>query len=293
MKTKINIDEETLIKLYLTDNKTVDEVAEELKTSSATVNRFLKKFNIKKSEELRRQAISRTKQSKSEEEKLEYSQHLSEARKGKCKGQIPWNKGKHVGNGWLGKHHSEKTKKKISETKQNKSAEEKAEIERKRRLSRSYENPWNKGIKTGAWTDEQKATILAKQYETKKRNKSFNSSKSEDRYYIHLIDIYGEDDVVRQYRDDRYPYACDFYVKSKDLFIELNFNWTHGGHPFDSQNEADIKKLAIWEEKAAKSEFYKNAIYTWTELDVKKQLVAKENKLNYIVYYSEEDAYND
>lgn len=293
MKTKINIDEETLIKLYLTDNKTIDEVAEELKTSSATVNRFLKKFNIKKSKELRRQAISRTKQSKSEEEKLEYSQHISEARKGKGKGQIPWNKGKHVGNGWLGKHHSEKTKKKISETKQNKSAEEKAEIERKRRLSRSYENPWNKGIKTGAWTDEQKATILAKQYETKKRNKSFNSSKPEDRYYIHLIDIYGEDDVVRQYRDDRYPYACDFYVKSKDLFIELNFNWTHGGHPFDSQNEADIKKLAIWEEKAAKSEFYKNAIYTWTELDVKKQLVAKENKLNYIVYYSEEDAYND
>ena len=293
MKTKIIIDEEILIKLYLTDNKTVDEIAEELKTSSATVNRFLKKFNIKKSEELRRQAISRTKQSKSEEEKLEYRQHISEARKGKGKGQIPWNKGKHVGNCWLGKHHSEKTKKKISETKQNKSIEEKAEIERKRRLSRSYENPWNKGVKTGAWTDEQKATVLAKQYETKKRNNSFNSSKPEDNYYIHLIDVYGEDDVVRQYRDDRYPYACDFYVKSKDLFIELNFNWTHGGHPFDSQNDADIKKLTIWEEKAIKSEFYKNAIYTWTELDVKKQLIAKENKLNYIVYYSEEDAYND
>ena len=293
MKAKININEETLIKLYLTDNKTVDEIAEELKASSATVNRFLKKFNIKKSEELRRQAISRTKQLKSEEEKLEYRQHLSEARKGKGKGQIPWNKGKHVGNCWLGKHHSEKTKKKISETKQSKSIEEKAEIERKRRLSRSYENPWNKGIKTGAWTDEQKATVLARQYETKKRNNSFNSSKPEDNYYIHLIDVYGEDDVVRQYRDDRYPYACDFYVKSKDLFIELNFNWTHGGHPFDSQNEADIKKLTIWEKKAAKSEFYKNAIYTWTKLDVKKQLVAKENKLNYIVYYSEENAYND
>ena len=293
MKTKINIDEETLIKLYLTDNKTVDEVAEELKTSSATVNRFLKKFNIKKSEELRRQAISRTKQSKSEEEKLEYRQRLSEARKGKGKGQIPWNKGKHVGNSWLGKHHSEKTKKKISETKQNKSIEEKAEIERKRRLSRSYGNPWNKGVKTGAWTDEKKATILAKQYETKKKNKSFNSSKPEDNYYIHLINIYGEDDVIRQYRDDRYPYACDFYVKSKDLFIELNFNWTHGGHPFDSQNEADIRKLTMWEKKAIKSEFYKNAIYTWTKLDVKKQLVAKENNLNYIVYYSEENAYND
>lgn len=135
--------------------------------------------------------------------------------------------------------------------------------------------------------------ILQKTYETKKSNHTFNSSKPEDRYYIHLIDVYGEDDVVRQYRDDRYPYACDFYVKSKDLFIELNFNWTHGGHQFDSQNEADVKKLAIWEEKATKSEFYKNAIYTWTELDVKKQLVAKENKLNYIVYYSEEDAYND
>ena len=289
MKTKIIINEETLIELYLTDNKTVDEVAEELKTSSATVNRFLKKFNIKKSKELRRQAISRTKQSKSEEEKLEYRQHLSEARKGKGKGQIPWNKDKHVGNGWLGKHHSEKTKKKISETKQNKSAEEKAEIERKRRLSRSYENPWNKGVKTGAWTDEQKATILAKQYETKKRNKSFNSSSIEDIYYNQLVEKYGKDDVIRQYSDERYPFACDFYIKSLDLFIELNLHWSHGGHLFDETNGEDMIKLNRWQEKAETSDYYKNAIQTWTVRDVAKHENALKNNLNYAVYYDESE----
>ena len=30
---------------------------------------------------------------------------------------------------------------------------------------------------------------------------------------------------------DRYPFACDFYISSLDLFIECNYHWTHGGKP--------------------------------------------------------------
>ena len=73
------------------------------------------------------------------------------------------------------------------------------------------------------WTES-----LNKQIETKKRAHSFKKSKKEDLYYNYLCNIYGSDDVVRQYSDDRYPFSCDFYIKSKDLFIECNFHWTHG-----------------------------------------------------------------
>lgn len=86
-----------------------------------------------------------------------------------------------------------------------------------------------------------------------------------------------------QYKDSRYPYSCDFYIKSKDLFIELNLHWTHGGHPFDKNNPEDLVKLNAWKEKENK--YYNNAIHTWTELDVNKKMCAEEHKLNYITIY--------
>lgn len=91
---KKQITEKLLIQLYTVENKTVNDIAQEFKISSATINRYLKKYNIKKSEEQRRLAISKTKQAKTDEEKAEYSKHISKARKGKGLGQIPWNKGK-------------------------------------------------------------------------------------------------------------------------------------------------------------------------------------------------------
>lgn len=85
--------EEKLKELYIIDNLTVKEIAEKYNIGVATVNRKLKHYNIKKSEDQRRLAISKTKQNKTEEEKLLYSKHISEARKGKGVGVIPWNKG--------------------------------------------------------------------------------------------------------------------------------------------------------------------------------------------------------
>lgn len=85
--------EEKLKELYLINNLTVKEIAEAFNLGMATVNRKLKQYNIKKSEEQRRSAISKTKQNKTDEEKLIYSKHISEARKGKGVGVAPWNKG--------------------------------------------------------------------------------------------------------------------------------------------------------------------------------------------------------
>lgn len=85
--------EDILKELYTIKNLTVKEIAENHNVSTATVNRLLKQHSIKKSEEQRRSAISKTKQNKTKEEKLLYSKHISEARKGKGLGVEPWNKG--------------------------------------------------------------------------------------------------------------------------------------------------------------------------------------------------------
>lgn len=124
-----------------------------------------------------------------------------------------------------------------------------------------------------------------KEYQTKKRNNSFNISNPENQIYKDLCNQYGEDNVIRQYMDERYPFTCDFYIPSEDLFIEYNGNWTHGGKPYDEKSLEDISKLEMWQDKSIEHPYYKNAIYTWTKLDVKKQQIAKYNKLNYIVIY--------
>lgn len=126
---------------------------------------------------------------------------------------------------------------------------------------------------------------LSKEYITKKKNNSFNNSKPEEELYKKLQDEYTTKHIYRNYKCERYPFYCDFYILEDDLFIELNAHWTHGGKPFDPNDPECAKKLNIWKEKSKQSKFYENAIKTWTERDVEKQRVAKENNLNYQVIY--------
>lgn len=124
-----------------------------------------------------------------------------------------------------------------------------------------------------------------KRAETMRKNNSFNSSKPEDKMLKELIEKYGEENVLTQYIEERYPFKCDFYIKSKDLFIELNAHWSHGFKPYDANDTECQERLKMWQEKAKTSKFYRQAIYVWTDLDVRKQRCAKENKLNYITIY--------
>lgn len=130
-----------------------------------------------------------------------------------------------------------------------------------------------------------------KAYNTKKQNNSFSTSSPEERYYKYLVVKYGEADVIRQYKDIRYPYACDFYIKSQDLFIELNLTWTHGKHAYNKDNLTDQLKVANWQEKAKTSEYYRGALFTWTIRDPEKLACAIKNKLNYKIYYTEDELY--
>ena len=106
----------------------------------------------------------------------------------------------------------------------------------------------------------------------------------EDKVYQLLCEKFEENDVIRQYRSEKYPFNCDFYIKSIDIYIECNFSWTHGGHWFDESNEEDQKMLQKWKDKGTK--YYENAIETWTVRDVKKRKYAEENKLKYVVLWT-------
>ena len=125
--------------------------------------------------------------------------------------------------------------------------------------------------------------ILQKEISTKRKNGTFNTSKSEQQTYELLKTKIK--DVEYQYKDnERYPFNCDFYIPSFDLFIECQYSWTHGGHPYNKEN--DKEKIELWENKAKKSKYYQNAIETWTIRDVSKRETAKKNNLNYLEFFT-------
>lgn len=132
--------------------------------------------------------------------------------------------------------------------------------------------------------------LKEKAFNTKKKNGTTNTSKIQDWFTAELKKIYGEEDVATEYKDLRYPYHCDAYIKSLDLFIELNIYFTHGFHPYDRTSKADKITLDKWQEKAKNSKFFCNAIRVWTKLDPEKQLCAKQNNLNYLMFYTEQEA---
>ena len=128
--------------------------------------------------------------------------------------------------------------------------------------------------------------VQAKITATKRINNTFNTSEKENIFYGELLKIFPETDIFREFECDRYPYRCDFYIKSLDTFIELNLFFTHGPHPFDLNNSADQQLLQLWQQRAIEKPLYKNAIETWTQRDVLKYKTAKDNKLNYILVYN-------
>lgn len=127
--------------------------------------------------------------------------------------------------------------------------------------------------------------VVIKRFNAMRKNNTFNSSKREDYLYNILLTHFNKDDIIRQYGDSRYPFHCDFYIKSLDLFIELNAYWTHNNKPFDVTNKNHLSELRDWEQKATTSKHYKNAIEVWTKRDVEKLKSLTNNKLNYILIY--------
>lgn len=133
--------------------------------------------------------------------------------------------------------------------------------------------------------------IIEKQKNTKLKNNTFNSSKMENFCYEVLCKIYGEYNIKRQYSSVDYPFSCDFYIMSLDTYIECNFYWTHGEHPFNKEDIEDMRTLEEWKNKSDKSNFYKDAIKTWTFYDILKRNTAIKNNLKFFEVFSLDEFY--
>ena len=127
---------------------------------------------------------------------------------------------------------------------------------------------------------------IAKAHETRKKNGTYGKSKQEDRIAEKLSDLFT---VHRQYSDERYPFACDFYLPERDIFIEFNGYYTHNIEWYDGDKLEHIAKITEWESKLEEHPMYKVAIDVWTKRDVKKRNTARDNNLNYVVFWNEND----
>ena len=138
--------------------------------------------------------------------------------------------------------------------------------------------------KYGVSNPSQNVLIQNKKYETMKNNHSYNTSKKEEIVYNCLVNKFGSNNIVRQYKSKEYPFACDFYIKPIDLYIEYNGTWTHGKEPFDKNNIEHLTLLDKWKNKNTK--YYKSAIKTWTIKDVQKLKTFQKHNLNYKIFYT-------
>lgn len=140
------------------------------------------------------------------------------------------------------------------------------------------------GVDSYSKTDEFKTKMsdssaiwVPKMFDTKKSKGNLNTSCVEN--YI-ANELQG---FEREYVSERYPYHVDFYDKDRNLFIEVNAHWTHGGHWYDTFSAFDAKKLMDWQAKS--SLYIDKAIKTWTVSDVAKRQCARDNKLNYVTFW--------
>jgi hypothetical protein len=144
--------------------------------------------------------------------------------------------------------------------------------------------------KYGVENPSQLEHFKEKKYHTHKKNNSFSFSKPETIIYQILIAKYPN--ILRNYKSEKYPFNCDFYIPEIDTYIELHFTWCHGKEPYiGTPKQLDIinnwaKKSKEMNFKNKPKNFYKNAIYTWTFSDLKKLQWAKEHNLNWLCFYN-------
>ena len=147
--------------------------------------------------------------------------------------------------------------------------------------------------KYGAKNSVEIEDIRNKIFKARIKNGTQSTSKPEEYLYELLVGIFGEEDVKRNVCvDKRYPYHVDFYVVSRDLFIELNGDRCHYHHWFDENDPKDVQVVKSWkcrnEEltlQRGKPSRYANYIKVWTISDVEKRRIAKKNQLNYLVFW--------
>lgn len=139
--------------------------------------------------------------------------------------------------------------------------------------------------------------FVNKVFETRKRNGTLGScrSKAEIRCYDKIKSKY-QDTEHSYFKDSRYPFNCDIYIPSQDLFIECHFSQYHHYKPFDKNCIGDLAELSRLNHIINSPYFtndykkeYIDIIKTWTITDPKKLKTFIDNKLNYKIFYTEKE----
>lgn len=136
------------------------------------------------------------------------------------------------------------------------------------------------------------------------------TSKEEKRWRDQLKEVY--QDLIWQYMDEKRRFVnpssnrrfiCDFYIPSKDLFIEYQGYYTHHFHPFNEKSEEDQEELKRLREDAKRIDernkehgwernIYKSTIDIWTLTDPLKRRIAAVKHLNYLEIWTT-DSFED
>lgn len=155
--------------------------------------------------------------------------------------------------------------------------------------------------KYGAANSVQVPELREKIFASRVFNGTLNSSSGEELIYMLLCEQFGADDVQRNVViDNRYPYHVDFYIRSRDLFIEYNGDRCHMDCWFDESNPEHLELVEEWRNRArvveaesGKTSRYTKYISTWTGSDVDKRTKAKDSGLNYLVFWDEKRQMRD
>ena len=119
-------------------------------------------------------------------------------------------------------------------------------------------------------------------------NGTINTSKPEEKLYSLLSLIFGEKDIIRQYKSNEYPFPCDFYLVNEDIYIEYNGTYFHNKCLYDAERDKE-RHEAILLKCSVKHPSYKRILDVWCGSDVKKYNTAKENGLNMLFLYRKWD----
>lgn len=281
--------------LYITLNLKVTEIALYFNCGIQTINRHIKKYNIKKDFSLKLKNMRKTNLIKYGDENYTYSKKVLEKRN---RTNL-----ERYGNINVGKINSFEHKKSMIEKYGVDNPSKVKEIVQKRKNTNMerYGSVWgninkykqNILKKHGVSNVMQIDNIKRKNYESRKRNGNASSSKPAEEIYKLLLTKFKV--VIKEYTSNLYPFSCDFYIPEKDLYIEYQGCQMHGGEPYNPENPNHISLVEKYKRKAEEINFkgqkktqYLHIIDVWTIKDPLKRETAKTNGLNWIEFFNME-----
>lgn len=129
-------------------------------------------------------------------------------------------------------------------------------------------------------SEESKQTIVERM--KKVSSNRYKNTAGERIIYQALCLIYDKGDIIQQYRSEDYPFICDFYIKSENLYIEYQGSQYHQDHLYTG-SEKDIE--IINEYKELYPEFGNAVEINWTIKDLEKRDKCIENNVKMIFVY--------